>query len=319
MNKSLDENISENLYQLAKSFIIGNRVVSISLLQRRFKIGYSHALDLMEQLEKGGVVTRLDSLGSRTLIGQHKKHSCKLIKEVKTMIELPVHTLITDENKEGGLLLCGLNHGYSKEDERQDAAGVDRSDSHKSFFSDVNVNGYKFRNRIVTWFSLWGHPLVRLPEDAGPFERSIHQTNWLQTCSNNVKDLNIEDECIEDSDSFLQTCAILKPRVLFFFGKDLMWAFSSKRLSDKVESIFGEKIGKISWHQKDIYSNGKLCRRLRFGFLHYERLTVVVLPHATGAQGVSDDYIESFKPEMSAVIDTWWERHKAKLLLENVI
>jgi hypothetical protein len=273
----------------------------------------------MEQLEKGGVVTRLDSLGSRTLIGQHKKHSCKLIKEVKTMIELPVHTLITDENKEGGLLLCGLNHGYSKEDERQDAAGVDRSDSHKSFFSDVNVNGYKFRNRIVTWFSLWGHPLVRLPEDAGPFERSIHQTNWLQTCSNNVKDLNIEDECIEDSDSFLQTCAILKPRVLFFFGKDLMWAFSSKRLSDKVESIFGEKIGKISWHQKDIYSNGKLCRRLRFGFLHYERLTVVVLPHATGAQGVSDDYIESFKPEMSAVIDTWWERHKAKLLLENVI
>jgi S-DNA-T family DNA segregation ATPase FtsK/SpoIIIE len=75
MNKSLDDNISENLYQLAKSFLIENRVVSISLLQRRFKIGYSHALDLMEQLEKGGVVTRLDSLGSRTLIGQHTKHS----------------------------------------------------------------------------------------------------------------------------------------------------------------------------------------------------------------------------------------------------
>lgn len=50
------------------------------------------------------------------------------------MIKLPVHTLIGHENREGGLLLCGLNHGYSKEDERQDAAGIDRSDPNKSFF-----------------------------------------------------------------------------------------------------------------------------------------------------------------------------------------
>ena len=319
MSESLGENISENLYLRAKSILIGSRVVSISLLQRRLKIGYSHALDLMVQLEESGVVTSLDSLGFRTLIGQHTKHSCKLIKEENLMIDLPVHTLITDENKEGCLLICGLNHGYSKDDERKDAAGVDRSGSHKSFFSDMNVNNYEFRNRIVTWFSLWGHQLARLPKDAGPLERSIHQTNWLQTCSNNVDDLNVEDECIKDSDSFLQTCAILRPRLVSFFGKELMWAFSSKLLSDKVESIFGAKIGKISWHQKDIYSNGKLCRRFRFGFLHYERLTVVVLPHATGARGIAADYIEAFKPEMSAVIDTWWERQKVKLLLDGVI
>ena len=53
------------------------------------------------------------------------------------MIELPVHTLIGRENREGGLLLCGLNHGYSKEDERQDAAGINRADPHKSFFRTV--------------------------------------------------------------------------------------------------------------------------------------------------------------------------------------
>ena len=81
MSESLGENISENLYLRAKSILIGSRVVSISLLQRRLKIGYSHALDLMVQLEESGVVTSLDSLGFRTLIGQHTKHSCKLIKE----------------------------------------------------------------------------------------------------------------------------------------------------------------------------------------------------------------------------------------------
>ena len=106
------------------------------------------------------------------------------------MIKLPVHTLIGHENREGGLLLCGLNHGYSKEDERQDAAGIDRSDPNKSFFSDGKVNDYPFRNRIVSWFSLWGYELARSKEKAGDFERSIVQTNWLQTCSNNMHGIN---------------------------------------------------------------------------------------------------------------------------------
>ena len=137
------------------------------------------------------------------------------------MTELPVHTLIFDENKDGGLLLCGLNHGYSKEDERLDTSGVDRSDSHKSFFSDSEVNDYPFRNRIVSWFSLWGYELARVKEKAGSLERSILQTNWLQTCSNNMDGVNIEEACIDDSESFLHTCATLKPGIILFFGQKL--------------------------------------------------------------------------------------------------
>ena len=53
------------------------------------------------------------------------------------MNELPVHSLIGPENRDGGLLLCGLNHGYSKNDELQDAAGINRADPHKSFFRTV--------------------------------------------------------------------------------------------------------------------------------------------------------------------------------------
>jgi len=229
------------------------------------------------------------------------------------MAELPVHTLIGRENREGGLLLCGLNHGYSKEDERQDVAGIDRSDPRKSFFSDGEVNDYPFRNRIVSWFSLWGFELARRNETAGAFEKSMIQTNWLQTCSNNMNGINTQQACIEDSESFIQTCETLKPELIFFFGRELFWAFASPALNEKVESIFGARVGEIRWVQKNVFFNGKPRRRFRFGFQQYEKLTVVTLPHATGAQGVANDYIEAFKPEMAEVIKAWWVRHEEKL------
>lgn len=229
------------------------------------------------------------------------------------MTELPVHTLIGSENREGGLLLCGLNHGYSKEDERQDAAGIDRSDSRKSFFSDGEVNDYPFRNRIVSWFSLWGFELARRNEIAGAFERSIVQTNWLQTCSNNMNGINTQKACIEDNESFIQTCETLKPELIFFFGRELFWAFDSTAIREKSEPIFGARLGETKWLQKEVFFNGKPRRPLRFGFQQYEKLSVVVLPHATGAQGVASDYIEAFKPEMAEVIKAWWIRHEEKL------
>lgn len=229
------------------------------------------------------------------------------------MEELPIHTLIFEENREGGLLLCGINHGYSKDDERQDAAGIDRSDSHKSFFSDSEVNDYPFRNRIVSWFELWGYELAQSKRIAGQFERSIIQTNWLQTCSNNVHGMNTQRACIEDHESFLETCSALKPGIIFFFGKELLWAFTSPALSTKVEIIFGARKGEIQWLQKDVYCNGKRRRRFRFGFQQYEELAVVALPHATGAKGIASDYIAAFKPEMSEIIDGWWARHEEAL------
>lgn len=233
------------------------------------------------------------------------------------MTELPIHTLIGLENKEGGLLLCGLNHGYSKEDERQDVAGIDRTDPRKSFFSDGEVNDYPFRNRIVSWFSLWGYELARFNEKAAAFERSIVQTNWLQTCSNNMRGINTQQACIEDNESFFQTCESLKPGMIFFFGRELFWAFASAELSGKVNSIFGARVGEIRWLQKDVFFNGRPRRRLRFGFQKYERLTVVILPHATGAQGLASDYIEAFRPEMTEVIGSWWAKHKEKLTIHS--
>jgi len=229
------------------------------------------------------------------------------------MEELPVHTLLGNENKNGGLLLCGLNHGYSKEDEKQDNAGIDRSDSYESFFSDKEVNDYPFRNNIVKWFNLWGYELAGSIANAGQFEKSIIQANWLQTCSNNMNGINKQQTCINDSDSFIETCSVLRPRLIFFFSQELLSAFTSNQLSKIVESIFGEKQGNIECKQKNVVHNGKLRRPLNFCFQYYENLTVVSMPHATGAQGVADDYIEAFKPEMTEIIDTWWHHHQKQL------
>lgn len=229
------------------------------------------------------------------------------------MEDLPVHTLICRENQSGCLLLCGINHALSTGDALLDAQGIDRSNLYKSFFSDSAVNDNPYRNRIVHWFLLWGYQLARNPNDVGEFEKSIVQTNWLQTSSNNMNHTNIEVACVEDSESFLQTCDTLKPKLILFFGKQLMWAFNSVQLKDKIQGLFGSPKEKIRWLQKDVYSNGEMRRRFHLGFQQYENVTLVALPHATGAKGVAHDYIESFQPEMSEVIDNWWKEHKKML------
>jgi hypothetical protein len=124
---------------------------------------------------------------------------------------------------------------------------------------------------------------------------------------------NSYQACIKDNESFLKTCEVLKPRLIFFFGRELFWAFASSVLTSKVESIFGDRVGEVIWLQKEVYFNGKLRKRFRFGFQQYEKLTVVVLPHATGAKGVANDYIEAFKPEMTEVINAWWVKHEELL------
>lgn len=228
--------------------------------------------------------------------------------------ESPIlHTLIGRENREGGLLLCGINHGYSKEDERKDTADTSEPDSQKSFFSDSEVNNCLFRNRIISWFDLWGYNLAKSKDNAGIFERSIVQTNWLPTCSNNTRGINIRQACIKDNEQFFMTCEALKPRVIFLFSKELLLAFISPSLSTRVKSTFGARKDEVRWDKKNIFFNGKPRRRFLFGFQQYENLTVVSLPHPTGAKGIADDYIEAFKPEISKIIDIWWDNHKEKL------
>lgn len=58
-------------YEEAKALFIKEQAVSVSLLQRRLKLGYSHALSLMDKLEMNGVVTQFNAAHFRTLTPQY--------------------------------------------------------------------------------------------------------------------------------------------------------------------------------------------------------------------------------------------------------
>jgi DNA segregation ATPase FtsK/SpoIIIE-like protein len=53
------------LLSAAADLVRSRRVASVSLLQRRFGLGYAAAVDLMEQLQASGIVTAVDGNGAR--------------------------------------------------------------------------------------------------------------------------------------------------------------------------------------------------------------------------------------------------------------
>lgn len=56
------------LYDEAVDFVIQSRKVSISSLQRRFKIGYNRSARIVEDMERSGVVSSMDNSGLREVI-----------------------------------------------------------------------------------------------------------------------------------------------------------------------------------------------------------------------------------------------------------
>jgi S-DNA-T family DNA segregation ATPase FtsK/SpoIIIE len=59
----------DQLYDQAVSIVLETRKTSISYIQRRLGIGYNRAANIMEQMEKNGVVSAELSSGRREIIG----------------------------------------------------------------------------------------------------------------------------------------------------------------------------------------------------------------------------------------------------------
>lgn len=56
------------LYDQAVQIVIETRKASISSIQRRLKIGYNRAARLMEDMEKAGLVSAMESNGNREIL-----------------------------------------------------------------------------------------------------------------------------------------------------------------------------------------------------------------------------------------------------------
>jgi S-DNA-T family DNA segregation ATPase FtsK/SpoIIIE len=63
-----EDSESDALYDEAVKFVLESRRASISAVQRKLKIGYNRAARMIEAMEMAGVVTSMNTNGSREVI-----------------------------------------------------------------------------------------------------------------------------------------------------------------------------------------------------------------------------------------------------------
>ena len=63
---------SDPLYDQAVQVILQNKRASISLVQRHLRIGYNRAARLLEDMEKAGLVSSMQSNGNREILAPNR-------------------------------------------------------------------------------------------------------------------------------------------------------------------------------------------------------------------------------------------------------
>lgn len=218
-------------------------------------------------------------------------------------MEHPIITKNYAENSSGGIMLCGINFGLSIEDERNELSGSEVLTEEKSFFSDEIVNNSRFKKTIIKWFDLWGMPLTSDPDALGNLEKSIFQTNWLNTQSRSTtsEDKIDRNYLAHNAKSFINLLRERKPRIIIFFSVDLLEAINFSIIRDEIESILGPWPGKATTHPSPLTNyQGK---KLKVMTQDYPQTKIIALPHPQ-AHGLTDEYIGSFGPIIKQYVDT---------------
>ncbi|HNQ32081.1 MAG TPA: hypothetical protein PKJ68_06370 [Candidatus Woesebacteria bacterium] len=212
----------------------------------------------------------------------------------------PILTKDFPENLNGGFMICGINFGWSREDEMRETRGEPEIPEPLSFFSDKSVNNTKFRNRVLKWLSSWGFSFAEAPDQAKAFDRSFFQTNWLDSQTRSINSdgpINI-NVLVEHSSGILNVLKERKPSVIFFFSHMLIEALNDIRIRNEVESILGERSGNAKAHFS-IASNS-VGKKFKLMHQKYGETQIISLPHPS-ARGISDDYIAALKPPIHVI------------------
>ena len=64
---------SDPMYDQAVAIVLQHRRASISLVQRHLRIGYNRAARLLEDMEKAGMVSPMQSNGNREILVPHRE------------------------------------------------------------------------------------------------------------------------------------------------------------------------------------------------------------------------------------------------------
>ncbi len=214
--------------------------------------------------------------------------------------ELNIANLEFNENK-NGLMICGYEWGFSKEDQQAVEDGK-YTHEEKSFFSDETVNDYPYRNRIVSWLDLLGLPLSS--KNAGVIEKSIVQTNWMDSQDHKVEG-DIYHRLKEQQQNFLNHLEYFKPKIILFFGIEQLKVLNKEILKD-TEKILGQTIEKETYIQKDIEN----CTRYRLGFQSFENSEIIAFPHPATQGGICDNYIASFQDKITPKFENYLQQKR---------
>ncbi len=204
------------------------------------------------------------------------------------------HHVVTQdypENLSNGILVCGINFGYSQEDEYLDAKGHTQAPEASSFFSDKDVNNSRFRTRLLNWLALWEVELATEKGQEGALERSFWQTNWLDTQTRSLtSDGKINNETlVENADGILGLIEQRRPSVILFLGSDLIEALNDIRLRERVVSILGPRPDKATVLRTQASEKGKSFQVVVQSF---GDTSIVSLPHPQ-AIGLTNEQIAS--------------------------
>ena len=208
--------------------------------------------------------------------------------------KLNVPTASFFENQKDGLMICGINWGGSPDNPSEEESA--------SFFSDIRYNNYRYRTKFLKWFELFGHPLQVKEETAGPFERSIVQTNWLSSQSQSMRGKHLPSEYVREWENFEFHVQQLQPKFIIFLSVTMLGTLNSRNCLEKARRLFGPE-APVQILQKDVTSGGKLLKRFRIGIQKFGDIQIVALPHPTGSIGLSDEYIREFAEDISPLLD----------------
>ena len=149
---------------------------------------------------------------------------------------------------------------------------------------------------------MWGVPLD-CTGLGGAFEKSIIQTNWANTDGHNMGGSQKTKQKLlnkEQVDNFISHIEALRPRLILFFGRNLIDCLQNRTVLPRFEQIMGQCIQLLKCVQKT-----SKYRRFKVFFQEFKHCKIVCLPHASGARGLADDYIALFKPEMAEILNSY--------------
>lgn len=206
----------------------------------------------------------------------------------------------------GGLMICGYEWGFSKADQARKAQfgepefdwDIECSYANNHLRYGEEIRSIPYNRRIKKWFAMWGSALDE--EDPGDFEKSMIQTNWCNTLSSSMEGDYSRLNDSEQVENFLAHIRHFQPRVLLLMGTQLMPALNQPETLTRFVEIMGACTK--PWHSEQKPYAG---RRFRIGFQSFERCEVVCLPHPSGTQGLSDNYVALFAREISAIVQAY--------------